>query len=239
VPRAVRIRGGTVAGRVLLWFLLIGCLVVGPIWGNSVMNRFQTLEKSGVVIQANLISAEVSHGKGSSFFFTVSFALDGQSVQSRRQVSHDLYYTYADRRKVPVTTMPGDPNDFEIGYVTDDGVASARAEWTWGVLAAITIACVAVVTLESNLSFERRLLSTGEAVIGHVTDVIVQRGRSVSTSVRYSYESAIGYRTGSRLVQTDVSGTYPKGEPIIVLYRRDNDRQSRPLKLLTMVELQE
>jgi hypothetical protein len=236
-PRNVRVRSAAQAGRIFLWILLLSCLIIGPLWAMSTVGRLDKLKHTGKVLDADITDSSVTQGKSKTYHMTVDFSVGNDSVEQRRVVPEEVYQSYVNQPKIPVTVMPGDPNDFEIGAVTDEIVSGKRTNWTLGVLAFIGLAAIFVLAFELSLSFERRLLTSGQAVEGRVLSATVVKGKATTTTVSYSYATEFGERAGSSTLNGDMTVAFSPGRPMIVLYLKNDDRKSRPYQFFSMVDL--
>jgi len=236
-PRSVGIETGSAVGRVFLWLLLLAAWVGLPYAAHVQLTRLHTLQNTGKAVQADLVDSGVSHGKSDTYWMVVGFQMAGRHYSSKFSVTRQFYYQYASGPKVPVTTMPNDPGNYEIGPVDSEKIDSTTVAWElWAsILCASSFA--AVLMFELSLRFEKTLLASGEETTATVVRTNVVKGRSMITYVIYQYETPNGVREGKVSFNGDLSQTYPTGLALPILYLEKNDQKSLPLVSLNMVNL--
>ena len=236
-PRTVKLKSGTVFGRVFVWILTV-CLFVGiPLGMSHSVGRLRTLMNSGKTITATVDSSRVSHGKSDTYYISVSFSENGHSVYGERMVPMRVYNQYSGEPTVPVATMPGNPTDYEVGGVNQDLIDSTQDVWLMfgGMFGLMVLA--GLLGLELSIRNESRLLSMGTEVNGEVCSVNVIKGKGVATNVVYRYETPLGVREKKCSLAGDQADDYQPGTAIPVLYQPDKDTNALPTVSFQLVDL--
>jgi len=218
-------RPGAMIARVVLWLIAFGLLVGLPYEFRRMVARLETLRDSGKVAQAQILEHHYQSGKSTTYYFTVSFTSQGHTVSQQTEVPCDVYGRYENAQTVPVETMPGEPNNYEVGPIDDTRIEFAkRPFYIVGSLFTL-IFMVFAIAFEFSLATEKRLLGSGEAVMGQVKTI--DRGKSVYAS--YEFPSRFGTGRGRSMVNADTARVLQVNEQIQVIYDPDNDKKSMPM----------
>ncbi len=223
--------------RCFLWLCAFGLFVVCPVLMNRSLARLKTLESSGKVIQAEVLSYRMTYGKHNNYYLTVSFPAGRQTITSEESVHGALYYAYRHKPYVPITTMADDPTNYEVGRINEGVIASTRHAWlaTGGRWAVIVL--FFILFFEVQLDLERKLLRFGEGVDGEITNVQVRGGKSTSTVVSYRYPTPLGLREGKGSISGKHADDFPIGGTIPVVFSRQNDQKSLAVPLAQVAEV--
>jgi hypothetical protein len=236
-PRKVHIISYMGLCRFAVWAIALGILIIAPLKERAALSRLSKLQQVGKVYQADILDREETTGKGAHCDITVTFGEEGDYAQGKRSVPKSLYDEYLGQNQIPVTAMPGNNQDFEIGPVDDNVIDSARLAWNVPIFIFGGGMILAVIGFEVALATERKLLTYGEPVRAKILACKVVQGKGKSSYITYEYETHLGVRRGKRSVNGDMSATYPPGCWIDVLYLKSNDKVSRPLNMFSMAEI--
>ena len=228
-PRAIVMRPVAKIGRVAAWLVVIALLVGGPLWVQRRINRLQTLNDNGRVIQGQILSRRTA--KPDQYFLTLAVPSQGRTVKREVEVERDDYYLY--KQAIPVETMPGDSSDYEVGPIDDSRIESERkSAYLFLIFGSICLFFVGLT--ERCIATERKLLRYGEAVMGRVTKRRSFRGDPV---ISYEFPTRFGVGSGWDTFSRKDGQDLNEGDPIQILYDPKNEKKCGPLLSIKLHEL--
>lgn len=213
-PRAIRLTTGAKIGRVF-WILLlfVGTFVcmVGRIMASE---RMDTLITKGDVQTARVLNSRSVHGKSTIYYLSIVFHAGTFNFEGERAVRKDVYDQYAGAQTVPVTCMPGNASDFEIGPVDDQAKSEALTGWSICLFFSFFFGGIFCLANETQIRKEQRLFRFGTECTGTIQEITAGK----SNQVKYVYTTTHGIKRGSIYGQATVRTKLAVGDSVAVLY---------------------
>lgn len=187
VPRAVRLRPGLRALRIVLLLLLVGAPSAFLAVNSRLVGELQHIVDEGVVVQGRIEGLRTSKGRrgSTSYYANYGFDVDGRHFTGSAKLPEHQWQSLSNGQRVTISYWPKDPGVSQLGTVDQAQVESASAKG-W-LVAGILLLVPAGLLFFLARAWRRSLalLRDGRAVTGKV--VAYEGFRSAKKRDKLSY----------------------------------------------------
>lgn len=230
-PRQAHMTPGTVTLRRWLWNILIGIFCVLVFFGRRDIESWDALIKRGVPIIGKVNGRHTTTNKGHTYYhIDYAFNAEQHYCTGSYSTSYDDYYSTLDNSPVTVTYLPG-----SAGEIWQPGVATTQRRedrlliWTIVTLGITLSNGLIIVLCNANWKNQLRVLQTGIAVSGVVTEGKVTSGSKGEKYYYLTYRYSVGARPIDKKITVSKQEyeKYTQGNPYLsVLYDSENPEKS-------------